>query len=154
VVEGKMYECSTCKELHKNAGLAKLCENRHKIEEEQRKMEEETQRHLKEQERLERESQPDPLVEKLARHVYLKRNNKTPYSQLAEQDKESSRHEARKIIKIFDRHIADEKDLTVPKELCPDEMGFLAQGNTVGLKVYGPLTEKGVKVSHVELIRG
>ena len=146
-----LFECSTCGEKHKNLGLTKACEKRHQIAEEQARMRKEEEEYMKEQERQEKQAEPDPLEEKLARYLYLKRRNKTPFKQLTDEDKEPLRHEARKIIKIFHEH--SKEDFFIPAQVCPEELQLLSVNDSVGLRVQGAIIDKGVQVSSVELIR-
>jgi hypothetical protein len=41
----------------------------------------------------------------------------------------------------------------IPLDLCPEEVKLYAMGHTVGLKVTGVLTPKGIEVQEVTLIR-
>jgi len=41
----------------------------------------------------------------------------------------------------------------IPLALCPDEIKYYAHGHTVGLRVEGKYTPKGVEIQEVTLIR-
>lgn len=48
---------------------------------------------------------------------------------------------------------AQGKELLIPLDLCPDELKYYAEGKTLGLRITGKLTDDGVLVQEVTLIR-
>ena len=48
---------------------------------------------------------------------------------------------------------AQGKELLIPLDLCPDELKYYAKGKALGLRITGKLTDDGVLVQEVTLIR-